>query len=190
MNPGIKKLIAASGIDVFVVCEKSKYIGKKKKKHENEWMCNNSISGGDCYGETWCSDYVSGPTGHRGSKFITRCDHNDGLCTNCEIVQICGCCYHMNGLGSKVICIGCNESITEEAFDTFNHTNKIECVCDFCKKMLRKGGYMKCSFCDNIFCGEYGCGSHRFDLSLPGDKYKTSGNIIACVTCVTKQCDE
>ena len=59
-------------------------------------VCNNSVSGGDCYGQTMCAckcflydenyfDYYSKP--------LNKNDlHHDYKCTNCDII-VCGCCY-------------------------------------------------------------------------------------------------
>lgn len=40
-------------------------------------ICNNSVSGGDCFKDTFCD---------------LQCNHQDKLCQNCKFL-ICGCCY-------------------------------------------------------------------------------------------------
>lgn len=59
-------------------------------------VCNNSISGGDCYGQTMCAckcflydvNYFKCYT-----KPLNKNDlHHDYKCKNCDII-VCGCCY-------------------------------------------------------------------------------------------------
>jgi hypothetical protein len=40
-------------------------------------ICNNSVYGGDCHGETFCEG---------------NCDHRNLVCKECRMF-ICGCCY-------------------------------------------------------------------------------------------------
>lgn len=54
-------------------------------------VCNNSVRGGDCYGETSCgNDYSRNGVGK-------QCLHRDWICPNdqCQ-VKVCECCYGGN----------------------------------------------------------------------------------------------
>ena len=66
-------------------------------------LCNNSVHGGDCYGETHC---LCGLTDYGLQKFYNRRRkmtpilHNEYSCAKCQMI-VCGCCYsdcpHCNG---------------------------------------------------------------------------------------------
>lgn len=56
------------------------------------YICNNTVHGGDCYGETFCDDYTCDPP------------HQDRWC-KCGIL-FCGCCYDQQRKNTRCLLCG------------------------------------------------------------------------------------
>lgn len=68
-----------------------------KKKYNDVYkmyklVCNNTVNGGDCYGESYCDE---------------NCNHKDIMCRECNIL-LCGCCLELQN-GGKCPC--CKKSV-------------------------------------------------------------------------------
>ena len=94
--------------------KRKKELEKPKKSRKERFLdayrvygiiCNNSVYGGDCYGDTMCtckcylydknySMYYKGPP----PSYL----HHDHQCTQCQ-VKVCGCCF------SEDVCVICEQ---------------------------------------------------------------------------------
>ncbi len=86
-------------------------------------LCNNTIYGGDCYGDSYCS-------------YKKKCEHEDIKCNQCDKIIICGCCYYLHGI-NICECPICNLRIGYELQ-----------YCDVCKNNIETTKDLKeCSAC-------------------------------------------
>jgi hypothetical protein len=115
-------------------------------------ICNNSLYGGDCYGETFCPQ---------------KCGHEDFKCLNCDIL-FCGCCHDFN----SYLCPGCEgdpEKINKKCCDcnrlvSIRTHDEKEHQCIKCNKLICLNclAYIKCDYkykitnCSDIIC--FTCG--------------------------------
>ncbi len=72
---------------------KSKQTIKYYKKIYKEYkiICNNSVNGGDCLGETYCGELKFHKPSNR-MIYDLQCNHKDFFCQECKIL-VCNCCY-------------------------------------------------------------------------------------------------
>ena len=68
-------------------------IDYRKVCKDSQLVCNNSVQGGDCYGESYCP---------------VDCKCKDRWCETCQI-RICGCCYELRYLH----CPGCKTAVNK-----------------------------------------------------------------------------
>jgi hypothetical protein len=116
----ISHLCSTLNLILVNVCPKGKLPWK---------VCNNSISGGDCYGSSYC--YPPGVEIVEEHK-----DHRDFEC-ECGAV-ICACCYFLAQLFS--VCPLCSRKINPPDYIA---------QCDDCASM---GACETCAVCDNRLC--------------------------------------
>ena len=55
-------------------------------------ICNNSVNGGDCLGETYCNNGPQLNTSENRIVSYLQCAHTNFYCRKCTIM-ICQCCY-------------------------------------------------------------------------------------------------
>lgn len=100
-----------------------KVISKNDKKFaqfvarygNTQLLCNNSVHGGDCYGETYCNDFECN---HKVKtcecnkdfdiKHFTRDDKSTHTSPETVIKGVCGCCWHYKRELIYIVCPYCN----------------------------------------------------------------------------------
>lgn len=117
------------------------------KKHRK--LCNNTINGGDCYGETYCEHDLNEK-------------HKDFMCVNCGCF-FCGCCYFYKkyicprcNIDPKTLIYTCGECHQEEHLD-LNLYDKINYTCIKCRKFFCKGCHQYVKTFNKYYMVEFVC---------------------------------